>query len=360
MATQPVTDNRPQGQQETLVPPDEAFWKRYSPHHEFAVAGSGSVTLHVLGLGLILLVFFASCNWDPHGPAAPPQMSVVEIQGSYGGDGLGEGQSLLSKGKLKRQEIDDGPKEFEPSKPPKSDFKGVLQDPKIDPIKVLDTPPKDRPPDKGDVFLQLSELEKQIDYELARAGLPQPPVKGGAGGKGTPKKGPGLGTGTGDKPGPGGGKSQFGKVLTKTEKRQSRWKLILAGSPTDYVQKLKSLQATLIIPTGKGVFTVYDLTRTPPAPKLAGDLREHSDKIWWRSHERNEMQRVALALRLPQPPQYVAILLPKRVEDRMAEIEQAHQGAAEDDVEETVWDVPRRDGHFASEPAIVQQILRKR
>src|SRR5258707_1002633 len=42
-----------------LVPPDEKFWKRYSPHHEAPLSGVSSLTLHILipcvvALGLFL------------------------------------------------------------------------------------------------------------------------------------------------------------------------------------------------------------------------------------------------------------------------------------------------------------------
>ena len=43
-----------------LVPPDERFWKRYSPHHEMELASAASVTLHVL---LVVLVAVAASLW---------------------------------------------------------------------------------------------------------------------------------------------------------------------------------------------------------------------------------------------------------------------------------------------------------
>src|SRR5262249_19170941 len=39
----------------SLVPPDEKFWQRYSPHHEFPISSASSLFLHVLTLGLLAL-----------------------------------------------------------------------------------------------------------------------------------------------------------------------------------------------------------------------------------------------------------------------------------------------------------------
>src|SRR5947209_2869622 len=37
------------------LPPEEQFWQRYSPHQEAPLSGVGSLTLHVLGFGFLVL-----------------------------------------------------------------------------------------------------------------------------------------------------------------------------------------------------------------------------------------------------------------------------------------------------------------
>src|SRR5690349_3799745 len=39
-----------------LVPPEEKFWQRYSPHREMPVSLAGSLLLHGLVLGVLLLL----------------------------------------------------------------------------------------------------------------------------------------------------------------------------------------------------------------------------------------------------------------------------------------------------------------
>ena len=38
-----------------LVPPDEKFWKRYSPHNEAPLSGISSFALHLLAIPLLLI-----------------------------------------------------------------------------------------------------------------------------------------------------------------------------------------------------------------------------------------------------------------------------------------------------------------
>ena len=65
-----------------LLPPDESFWKRYSPRHEFPIAGSASTLMHLLALGVVILAALAM-SWHWYGETTqPPAMSVVYLRGN--------------------------------------------------------------------------------------------------------------------------------------------------------------------------------------------------------------------------------------------------------------------------------------
>ena len=55
-ATAPVT--QPRSPSQPLLPPEEKFWQRYSPHSEAPLSGVTSAVVHVLFVGLLLLVLF--------------------------------------------------------------------------------------------------------------------------------------------------------------------------------------------------------------------------------------------------------------------------------------------------------------
>ena len=49
----PVPKNQPRP---PLIPPDEEFWEKYSPHYEFPLSTVGSIALHIAGLVLFLVL----------------------------------------------------------------------------------------------------------------------------------------------------------------------------------------------------------------------------------------------------------------------------------------------------------------
>src|SRR5436190_2723603 len=54
--TVPVTsNNKAHLKKKPPVLPEERFWKRYSPHHEFPLSTVSSFVVHALGFGLLVL-----------------------------------------------------------------------------------------------------------------------------------------------------------------------------------------------------------------------------------------------------------------------------------------------------------------
>src|SRR5438128_10634027 len=69
-----------------LVPPDEKFWQRYSPRHEFPLATVLSIFAHGCVIGLLGLAYFLITNRD-RDFLKPPTMDAVMVDGM--GDGAG-------------------------------------------------------------------------------------------------------------------------------------------------------------------------------------------------------------------------------------------------------------------------------
>src|SRR5262245_10723392 len=92
-----------------LAPPEERFWRRYSPHHEFPLSSAVSIALHILALVLLGLLGW----WVAHlaTQKSTPLAEVPIALGPSGGDrqpGLGGNQAGTGGG----QAIEDiGPKQ---------------------------------------------------------------------------------------------------------------------------------------------------------------------------------------------------------------------------------------------------------
>src|SRR5437763_51161 len=67
---------------EPMLPPDESFWQRYSPHHEFSLAAMTSFFVHGLVVGIMCLWALGVLWYLFQGAAEnrkPPSMDVVQI-----------------------------------------------------------------------------------------------------------------------------------------------------------------------------------------------------------------------------------------------------------------------------------------
>src|SRR5262245_59817697 len=71
-----------------LLPPDEKFWQRYSPRHEFALSAAISISAHGLVFGGIVLIAFLSLFSARGDILKPPSMDAVIVDGGLGDDGL--------------------------------------------------------------------------------------------------------------------------------------------------------------------------------------------------------------------------------------------------------------------------------
>ncbi len=331
---------------ESLTPPEERFWIRYSPHHELPFSMAGSFLLHALGVGLIALILIGALTL--FAAPRPPEMSPVRILPAGGGgnpaghgDGPNTGVVLPGKEALPK---DDKPLVASQPKVQAPDLKEVPKNPEI----KLDVPKEtvtSRPIQDSSVEIELNRLSevgkaarKQIDGIMAGHGKGGPGQGGG--------KGAGDGTGTGNQKGPG----NEGRLNQRT-KRQQRWHMnFITRDGNDYLRQLHSLGGIIAVPQPDGGFVLYrDLARRPFRAESV-DLAT-INRISWINDKRESVLDLAQALGLVPPPPYMVIFLPESLEEELRRKEQQHYGGNEENIEETHFQVVSRGGKYV--PIIV-------
>src|SRR5262245_5762739 len=98
--------------QQPRLPPDEKFWKRYSPHHEFPLSTVVSVAIHVVLGVLIVLVFKKFMDMDKK----PLPMEPIRLAGG-GGNSQGIGPEKGGALPPPVEEADKTPQENVPPSP---------------------------------------------------------------------------------------------------------------------------------------------------------------------------------------------------------------------------------------------------
>src|SRR5262245_50470153 len=81
-----------------LIPPDERFWVRYSPHHELPLSGVSSFAVHALVIGLLLLCAYPLAHLFTR-PAHSVPVEAVQLEPGggprhAGGEGPGVGPGV--------------------------------------------------------------------------------------------------------------------------------------------------------------------------------------------------------------------------------------------------------------------------
>lgn len=367
MATAPAETKAPPAAKEALVPPDERFWKRYSPHHEFPLSTTGAVALHGIVIGL-LLFFWLNSSDDVD---KPPTMQLVEIDGAFGNlDGLGLGDTPYKPGASGKRTEDVGNPGANPTQIVKGPTVQIPDKLKNEAIKLEGKDDDDDPTDKalGDLVRVAREAEDSILAATNPTAPPQRPRKGGGGIGDGPKQGgtggplgtkgkgmKGKGGGAGDRP--------YGQILTTQMQRAGRWTILTSGDGHTHLAQLKALKVTLAIETpSPKVFRVFDLANDDLTGKLTELLTDQRDKVWYTNYRHKHPRSVedlARVLGLRETPRCFVIFLPKALEDRMVVLEHEYRGRSEAEILETEWLVPQLpNGRYASEPKVVKQILR--
>src|SRR5436309_3549228 len=89
MSTAPAAPPPGANPHRQLVPPEEKFWKRYSPHNEAPLSGVSSFAIHVLAIPLLLLVALVVSKVNDEDEKRPLPVDVVRVNFSGGGGSPG-------------------------------------------------------------------------------------------------------------------------------------------------------------------------------------------------------------------------------------------------------------------------------
>src|SRR5947209_9503000 len=101
-ASAAMTDPRIASQ--PLIPPEEKFWQRYSPHNEAPLSGVTSTVIHALAIGLLLLIIYVHSMTKLDDATRALPLEVVKFgagkdgQGGAGGVGPGGGDLIDREG----------------------------------------------------------------------------------------------------------------------------------------------------------------------------------------------------------------------------------------------------------------------
>jgi hypothetical protein len=352
-----ATDTSPRSATPTadrpLVPPEERFWKRYSPHNEAPLSGAGSLTIHLLIAAVILfgLPLLVKLTWTKQNKPLP--IDVVRLAGGGGnpkavggGPGAGALDPLPPEDPGPQRKKDPAPST--PSTPPKLEVPNQTLPPPLPDLKdnahvraLLKA--------SGDAEKELFKVSKETQDKLLRGLAPAGQGAGGSGdggGRGT-GQGPGTGSNTGD-----------GRMieLNERQKRVLRWTMIFTTyDGNDYRKQLQGLDAILAIPMPNDPNRFWVIRNlTPPVKRNEEDLSQIGRIFWWESRPES-IAGLLGALGLPvQPlPPRIAAFFPEELERELVrkELEFAHRrypkrSITEDDIAETRFEVFFRGGRY--------------
>jgi hypothetical protein len=319
-------------------PPEEQFWKHYSPHHEFPLSSVTSVGLHVLVLLLLMLLGWVAYKLGIE-DTKPPDIVAVVVAGGGGSkagvpDGKGDGL-----GQQPAEAVGPPP---DPTKPPAEGLKDLQsQVGGVDPL----TLPRSNDsrgravniaPDVMDRLNAVSETARAKWY-----GSLGSPSQGGAG------RGGGRGPGEGGSVGPGNGP---GQPQSQRQKRLPRWSMTFSTrNGDDYARQLAGLKpgggAILAVPFGKDRYEVIrDLSQRPARGRVEDPAA--IQRMFWIDDKPESVAGLAHALQIEPPPYFVAFF-PRELEEELARLEKQKAGnVSEDDIAETRFGVvPSADGY---------------
>jgi hypothetical protein len=346
------SNDQPKSSTNELIPPDERFWQRYSPHHEALLAAAGSLTLHGLVFGIPALIALLGLGlwWSTDAEAQrPPTMDMVTMIGDNG-DGVGGGGDPPPLGQPgNEQEGDVKPVAEQTATAAKRDEMFPVF-PSTDVAEVVSE--KAVEPAKDDVDKILQEIGKdakkaerpKVAKTANRIG-PRGDPKGKLGGKGVRGAG-----------GPGSGGTPRGVPMTKQQVFAQRWQFDMSGNGRQHAAKLAAAGVILIVHDQfNNLGVVRDLKRLPVIP-LPGNAMAFKDAVQWTNNKPESLVGLAAALQLRFVPIAVQIVLPKEREEKMAEAEAAFalkHNRPFDRITETLFDFRLINGRF--EPVVIRQ-----
>jgi hypothetical protein len=337
----PVADPKaatPNGQ--LLTPPDERFWVRYSPHHEFPLSTVISICFYLLVfIAVVVAYFFLVPLFSGKGDSLP--LETVAIGGVGGMPG--EPGTAGDGNEGPREDLGDPQKLAEEHKPAVALTELPRTEVKIDNVPV---DPKDaetvRYFTKGNISAEsLSKVGQDASAMLMQqvGGKPGPKGSGGTGtsGKGT------------------GGDGGDGRLMNDRQKRVLRWTMMFdTRTGDDYRVQLMSLGAILGIPGPEGQYRIIRDLKQKPARLEVEDLKK-INRIFWVDDRPESIGPLAQALGIPMP-QHVVAFFPEKLEGELLRKERAFANRKESDIVETRFRVVRYGNSY--QPIVVDQRAR--
>jgi hypothetical protein len=340
-------------QEKDLVPPEERFWKRYSPHHEFPLSSVGSVVLHILSIGALVVIAYILTRTRGSERLEPASIDVVAVSGplkNAGGGGKPGGQEDASGGTSTKRgkEI---VKESDPLPPSPGNVqveKGVtLNMVELPPLNVKVTEGGERivvglnQEVMGDLNTIIEQTRRKNAEDMARTA------------KGKDGPGKGEGKGTGDGPGEGGGKGPGvpgGGTATIRQIRNDRWGVywIYRSTPGDLLKLYSDMQVFIGVPTKLGsdghieeCLVIRDIKKNAIAKRE--DVYK-LNRMFWMTSEPGPVLELARALGLRRPPPFFLIFHPPEFEENLLRLEKQAFSGDESRIAKTFFRIINRGG----------------
>ena len=297
-----------------LLPPEEQFWEKYSPHNEFPLSTVGSIAIFVLSF----VAIFLGGKYLLTSPAQEPLDLGGEVSilpgGSPGSGGPGTGDGKQPDVIDPITEPDPQPKDVTPI--------NEIARPKIDPAQFSDVIPLTatearRYVQEGNLAAEsFSKIKEDARRDLMK-GLGD---GGGTGGTGT--KGTGA---SGD--------------ITARQKRVLRWTMMFdTSNGADYARQLQAMGAILGIPGPDGKYRILRQLQRP-AQLINEDITKIK-RIFWIDDKPDSIGPLLQALGLPPAPHVVAFF-PENLEKDLLAKELRFKNRPENEILETRFRVLR-------------------
>jgi hypothetical protein len=317
-------------------PPDEEFWKRYSPHHEFPLSTVASFAIHIIALVLIAVVGIWLISDSKSKPLK--ELGLVVVGGGGGNpDATGSGPG----GELSQPEENVGKENVEAAKTP--DKRERLET-KLPPIDVMpetkDESARELIQMAGDAVKSQAKINRDAQEKLRRS------VGYGQGGPGRDGgKDRGQDTGRGSDKGAGDGSKRYERTL--------RWVMVFdTYNGDDYANQLHGLGAILAIPRSGNEYRIIRDLKKRPAQLIEEDI-EKIKRIYWVDDKRESITPLCMALGISPVPDHVVAFFPQKLEDQLLSLETKYKGLREEQIYETRFKVRKTAGGY--EPVVVDQ-----
>jgi hypothetical protein len=320
----------------TKRPPlEEKDWKYYSQHHEMPLSSISSVTIHILGVALLVVGGLLAARFS-----STSEPLALDVATDPGGGGNPEGDPNSAAPATARAETASDVKESSSVKP-KSEVEPAT--PKVE-SQALPVPESDN---GRRIAEESQKASAQAGKAVSEAEKALQQATGARPSKG--KGGTGAGGGQGSGFGPGEGSGHDAGIMTKREQRRRRWQLefhIKRGTTheqaVDHLNQFAALGAILAVPEPNGGFRVFrDVRSRHPRGVHVDDLSE-IHRIGFANQEPETAPGLAMELGMPPMPYFLAFF-PESLEKKMLQMELSYRGAPEEDIHQKMHFKVERD-----------------